>query len=116
MLERQMIWPGPSGPSMKSVASPLKIKVPRDATWRPSSGKIKVIAGEGRFEEELFLTTFLFEEGKHAVFFRRFMDEVIGGQIDSRTYHTPCYEKMFYEDLPNTMNRRTACSASPGLT
>ena len=32
---------------------------------------IMVIAEEGRLEEELFLTTFLFEEGKHVEFFRR---------------------------------------------
>lgn len=66
---------------------------------------IHAIASEGRFEEELYLTTFLFEEGKHAVFFRRFMDEVIGGPVDWRRYHTPAYAKMFYEDLPRTMNR-----------
>ena len=36
------------------------------------------VAREGRLEEELFLTTFLFEEGKHTQFFRRFLDEVVG--------------------------------------
>lgn len=66
---------------------------------------IHAIASEGRFEEELYLTTFLFEEGKHAVFFRRFMDEVIGKRVDWKQYHSPAYAKMFYEDLPHTMNR-----------
>jgi ribonucleoside-diphosphate reductase beta chain len=37
---------------------------------------IQAIAEEGRIEEEMFLTTFLFEEAKHTDFFRRFMDEV----------------------------------------
>ena len=31
---------------------------------------------EGRIEEEMYLTTFLFEEAKHTDFFRRFLDEV----------------------------------------
>src|SRR5512146_3216866 len=38
---------------------------------------IQVIAGEGRFEEEMFLSTFLFEEAKHTDFFRRFLDDVV---------------------------------------
>ena len=33
-----------------------------------------VIAQEGRLEEEMFLTTFLWEEAKHTEFFRRFLD------------------------------------------
>ena len=37
---------------------------------------IQVIAKEGRIEEEMFLTSFLFEEAKHTDFFRRFLDEV----------------------------------------
>ena len=39
---------------------------------------IMVIAKEGRLEEEMFLTTFLFEEAKHTDFFNRFLDEVTG--------------------------------------
>src|SRR5947209_14623575 len=31
-----------------------------------------IIAQEGRLEEEMFLTTFLWEEAKHTEFFRRF--------------------------------------------
>jgi len=38
---------------------------------------IMVIANEGRIEEEMFLTTFLWEEAKHTEFFRRFIDEVM---------------------------------------
>jgi len=37
---------------------------------------IQIIAKEGRVEEEMFLTSFLFEEAKHTDFFRRFLDEV----------------------------------------
>ncbi|HET8910204.1 MAG TPA: R2-like ligand-binding oxidase [Ktedonobacteraceae bacterium] len=37
---------------------------------------IMTIAREGRLEEEMFLTTFLWEEAKHTEFFRRILDEV----------------------------------------
>ena len=47
---------------------------------------IMVVAEEGRLEEELFLTTFLWEEGKHG-------------------FHTPSYRVIFYEELPAAMNR-----------
>ncbi len=66
---------------------------------------IKVVAEGGHYEEELYLTTFLFEEGKHSVLFRRVMDEVVGNDVDWTQYHTPAYSKLFYEDLPATMNR-----------
>jgi ribonucleoside-diphosphate reductase beta chain len=66
---------------------------------------IMVIAEEGRLEEELFLTTFLFEEGKHVEFFRHFLDEVCGADGDLHGFHTPSYRTIFYEELPAAMNR-----------
>jgi ribonucleoside-diphosphate reductase beta chain len=66
---------------------------------------IMVIAEEGRLEEELFLTTFLFEEGKHVEFFRRFLDQVCGAVGDLHGFHTPSYRTIFYEELPAAMNR-----------
>jgi ribonucleoside-diphosphate reductase beta chain len=66
---------------------------------------ISAIAQEGRLEEELYLTTFLFEEAKHTEFFRRFLDEVVGERGDLARFHTPSYRKIFYEELPNAMNR-----------
>ena len=66
---------------------------------------IMVIAEEGRLEEELFLTTFLFEEGKHVEFFRRFLDEVCAADGDLHGFHTPTYRILFYEELPAAMNR-----------
>ena len=62
-----------------------------------------VVAREGRLEEELFLTTFLFDEGKHTQFFRRFVDEVVPGAGDLRRFHTPSYRELFYEQLPEAM-------------
>jgi len=43
---------------------------------------IMTVAREGRVEEELYLTTFLFEEAKHTDFFRRFLDALPGDPGD----------------------------------
>ena len=64
---------------------------------------IMVIAQEGRLEEELFLTTFLFEEAKHTDFFRRFLDEVAQVSGDLSHYHGAAYRALFYETLPTAM-------------
>jgi ribonucleoside-diphosphate reductase beta chain len=65
---------------------------------------IMVIAQEHRLEEEMFLTTFLWEEAKHTEFFRRFLDEVAHEHSDISRFHTPSYRHIFYEELPRTMN------------
>jgi len=74
---------------------------------------IQTIASEGRLEEEMFLTTFLFEEAKHTDFFRRFMDEVVfpsplgeglGVRSDLSRFHAGNYRQLFYEALPSAMN------------
>ncbi|MEJ5239689.1 MAG: R2-like ligand-binding oxidase [Anaerolineales bacterium] len=64
---------------------------------------IHVIAAEGRLEEEMYLTTFLFEEAKHTDFFRRFLDEVTGTVPDLERYHGENYRYIFYEALPAAM-------------
>jgi ribonucleoside-diphosphate reductase beta chain len=61
---------------------------------------IGAVAGEGRIEEEMYLTTFLFEEAKHTDFFRRFIDDVAGGRVDLTAYHADNYRYVFYEALP----------------
>ena len=66
---------------------------------------IMVVAQEGRTEEELYLTSFLWEEAKHVDGFRRFFNEVAQEYSDLSRYHTPSYSKVFYEELPNAMNR-----------
>jgi ribonucleoside-diphosphate reductase beta chain len=70
-----------------------------------------VIAREGRIEEEMFLTTFLWEEAKHTDFFSRFMGEVIGDPGDLSRYHTPSYRLIFYEALPQALHRLTGDSS-----
>jgi ribonucleoside-diphosphate reductase beta chain len=64
---------------------------------------IMVIAKEGRLEEEMFLTTFLFEEAKHTDFFSRMLQEVVGQTADLSRFHSPDYRTIFYEALPQTM-------------
>ena len=65
---------------------------------------IHVIAREGRVEEEMFLTSFLFEEAKHTDFFRRFLDDVIGSHADLSHYHTFNYHQIFYSELPAVLS------------
>src|SRR5207302_205788 len=65
---------------------------------------VLAIAREGRLEEELFLTTFLFEEGKHTQFFRRFLDEAAGSPPELDRWITPSYRTLFMEELPRSMN------------
>ncbi len=65
---------------------------------------IQAIAQEGRLEEELFLTTFLWEEAKHVDFFHRVITEVTGAPPDLGHYHTANYRAVFYEALPQALN------------
>jgi ribonucleoside-diphosphate reductase beta chain len=65
---------------------------------------IMAIAKEGRLEEEMFLTTFLFEEAKHTEFFRLVLN-AIGERGDLSHFHVGTYKKIFYEILPTAMER-----------
>lgn len=66
---------------------------------------IGAVARDGRLEEELYLTTFLFEEAKHTDFFSRFINEVARANPDLSRYHTPSYRALIYEALPAAMHR-----------
>lgn len=66
---------------------------------------IQVIAAEGRLEEEIYLTSFLWEEAKHVEAFRRFTDEVARVDGDLSHYHGPMYRRVFYEELPSALSR-----------
>jgi ribonucleoside-diphosphate reductase beta chain len=66
---------------------------------------ILVVAREGRLEEEMYLTSFLWEEAKHVDFFSRFFAEVAGAPADLSRYHTASYRALFYEALPEAMHR-----------
>ncbi|KAA3662890.1 MAG: R2-like ligand-binding oxidase [Chloroflexi bacterium] len=64
---------------------------------------IMTIAQEGRLEEEMFLTTFLFEEAKHTDFFNRFISEIALVTADLSHYHTENYHTIFYKALPTAL-------------
>ena len=65
---------------------------------------IIAVSQKGWFEEETYLTTFLFEEAKHAEFFSLFLEEI--GVTEDLTYLlTPGYRKLFDETLPEVMGR-----------
>lgn len=66
---------------------------------------VMTVAREGRLEEEMFLTAFLWEESKHVEFMRRYLDEVAGAHHDLSHYHSPSYKTIFYEELPRSLNR-----------
>ncbi len=86
---------------------------------------IQVIAKEGRVEEEMFLTTFLFEEAKHTDFFRRFLDDVtispllmgegLGVRADLTRYHTDNYHYIFYDALPAALSTLETDSSPSAL-
>ena len=66
---------------------------------------IGVIAREGRLEEEMYLTSFLWEEAKHVDFFCRYLDEVMTDGGNLSRYHSDSYKAIFYDELPATMGR-----------
>lgn len=66
---------------------------------------IMVMAKEGRLEEEMFLTTFLWEEAKHVDFFANgFLAQVSQQVGDLTRYHTPAYRQLFYQELPQALH------------
>ena len=64
---------------------------------------IMAVAEEGRIEEEIFLTSFLWEEAKHVEFFRRWLD-VIGVHEDLEKFMTPSYRRLFMVELPAALD------------
>lgn len=52
---------------------------------------ILVVSEEGRLEEEMYLTSFLWEEAKHVEVFNHFQG--------------PSYRRMFHEELPKSLQR-----------
>jgi ribonucleoside-diphosphate reductase beta chain len=70
---------------------------------------IMTMAREGRLEEEMFLTTFLWEEAKHTEFFRRVLDEAIQESGDLHRFRGTNEEEvsnnrdLFGEELPQQM-------------
>lgn len=62
-------------------------------------------ADAGRLEDELFLTSYLWEEAKHVEAFDRFLREVAAYDGDLDAYLTPAYRAHFADAQPAAMNR-----------
>ena len=65
---------------------------------------IMAVADEGRLEEEIFLTSFLWEEAKHVEFFRRWLDQIALATGDLEGYLTPSYRRLFLVELPSALS------------
>jgi ribonucleoside-diphosphate reductase beta chain len=66
---------------------------------------IRVVAEEGRLEEEMYLTSFLWEEAKHVEAFRIFLDAVAQESSDLSRFQGENYRLLFEEELPNALQR-----------
>jgi ribonucleoside-diphosphate reductase beta chain len=64
---------------------------------------IMAVAKKGWLEEEMYLTTFLFEEAKHVEMFRLFMNAI--GEPGDVNYSNGLHRETWFETLPATMNR-----------
>lgn len=64
---------------------------------------IRVIEAEDRLEEEIFLTSFLWEEAKHVEFFWRFFEEVAPAAGGPAKRYSKAYERIFLDELPRRM-------------
>ncbi len=65
---------------------------------------IQTIAKEGRLEEEMFLTSFLWEEAKHIETFDRFWTNVVGHHPDLEPFHSESYRQIIYQALPKALH------------
>ncbi len=66
---------------------------------------IGAIAADGRLEEELFLTSFLWEEAKHTDLFSRVLADVMQETGDLSRFHTDNFRALIYDALPAAMQR-----------
>jgi len=64
---------------------------------------LRVVAAEGRIEEEMFLTAYLWEEAKHVEGFDRFLRTVIGTDEDLEYTFTDAYRQLFLTELPSSL-------------
>lgn len=65
---------------------------------------IMAIAQEGRIEEEMFLTTFLWEEAKHVDFFNRVLTDVFDNREDLSRFIDDNYRLIFFDALPTALH------------
>src|SRR5215471_13597818 len=83
----------------------LSFQVGEEAVTLDLLPLVLTMAREGRLEEEMFLTTFLWEEAKHTELFRRLLDEVLQEHGDLHQSRVAVDRDLFSEELPTVMNR-----------
>jgi ribonucleoside-diphosphate reductase beta chain len=66
---------------------------------------IYAVGHDGHVEEEIYLTSFLWEEAKHTEMFRRWLTGVAGVDYDLHHYVSPGYRAIFFDELPKAMGR-----------
>ena len=64
----------------------------------------EVLVHEGRLDDELFLTAWLWEEGKHADLFHRFEEQVLVGEPSLRGVPDGPGTQLLDHELPSAMN------------
>ncbi|HEU5368125.1 MAG TPA: R2-like ligand-binding oxidase [Ktedonobacterales bacterium] len=63
------------------------------------------VSQNGWLEDEIYLTSFLWEEAKHTEFFRRWFTDVPQVHDDLHERLGPNYRRIFFEELPASMDR-----------
>lgn len=63
------------------------------------------LRADGQLEDQMFLTTQLFEEAKHVEFFDRWLTRVVGTPLDFSLYHSDAYRLLFYTELPTALDQ-----------
>jgi ribonucleoside-diphosphate reductase beta chain len=66
---------------------------------------VQLMARQGRLEDTMFLSTFMFDEAKHTELFSRWQKEIGIQNIDLTSFHGDSYKRIFYEELPEKMER-----------
>jgi len=65
---------------------------------------MNVLAAEHRLEEQLYLTSVLWEEGKHVEMFDRFLAEVTPARTDLERFESTAWRRVFGERFPADMD------------
>jgi len=72
-----------------------------------------VAANERRLDDELFVTAWMWEEGKHADFFRRFLDDVVGNESTIDPRELVHERRLFDVELAGDMHRLLVDASPP---
>jgi ribonucleoside-diphosphate reductase beta chain len=67
---------------------------------------LRAVGAAGYLEDQMYLTSFVFEEAKHVDFFNRFLHEVLGNERpDAHQYFGDNFRRLFFDELPRALQR-----------